>query len=172
MANQVTYENLFSESRNNVVALLTSANVPDPTNSSAGNRKWIYSREPDIKATDFKGYPIIIVYPASVDFEEEKGKGSLDMKSKPTFWDIEIEVVTSDRGYGNNDGKGLTYIDSISNDVVKTLNNKTNRITLSNNSMKFTNPSTTSVNIEDFHQERVYRRSIMVSFESRIRISA
>ncbi len=172
MAALLTSENFFSEESNNLRALLTSTNVPDPTNSSAGNRKWIYSREPDIKAIDFKGYPIIIVYPASVDFEEEKGKGSVDMKSKSTFWDIEIEVVTSDRGYGDDDGKGLTHIDSISNDVVKTFNNKTNRITLSNNSMKFTNPSTTSVSIEDFHQERVYRRSIMLSFQSRIQVSA
>jgi len=172
MANQVTYQNLFSESRNNVTALLTSTNVPDPIDSSAGFRKWIYSREPDVKATDFAGYPFIIVYPSSVDFEEEKGKGSVDMKSKSTFWDVEIEIVTSDRGYGNNDGQGLTYIDSISNDVVETFMNKTNRITLSNNSMKFTNPSTTSVNIEDFHQERVYRRSIMLAFQSRIQVSA
>ncbi len=172
MASQVNYTNLFSESRNNVTALLTSANVPDPNISSAEYRKWIYSREPDVKASDFTGYPFIIVYPAGVDFEEEKGKGSVDMKSKPIFWNIEIEVITSDRGYGEKDGKGLTNIDSISNNIVKTFMNKTNRITLGNNSMKFVNPSTTSVNIEDFHNERVYRRSIMLSFESRIQVSA
>lgn len=172
MANQVTYENLFSESRNNVVALMTSSNVPDPNISSKEFRKWIYSREPGVKASDFAGYPFIIVYPSVVDFEADKGNGSLDMKSKATFWDIEIEIITSDRGYGEKDGQGLTNIDTISNSVVKTFMNKTNRITLSNNSMKFTNPSTTSISIEDFHNERVYRRSIMLSFESRIQVSS
>ncbi len=171
MASQVTYQNLFSESRNNVVALLTSTNVPDPNISSAEFRKWIYSREPGVKSIDFSGYPFIIVYPVSVDFEKEKGKGSVDMKSKSIFWDIEIEIVTSDRGYGEKDGQGLTNMDTISNNIVKTFMNKTNRVTLSNNSMRFTNPVTTDVSIETFHNELVYRRSVMLSFESRIQIS-
>ncbi|KKM25258.1 hypothetical protein LCGC14_1596790 [marine sediment metagenome] len=64
MASQVTYTNLFSESRANVIALITSTNVPDPIISSAEYRKWIYSREPDVKASDFKGYPYIIVNPS------------------------------------------------------------------------------------------------------------
>jgi hypothetical protein len=170
MANQVTYANLFSESRNNVVALLNSANVPDPTISTAEFRKWIYSREPDMKASDFSGYPIIIVHPA--DFDVDKDKGSLDMKSKEVLWDIEIEIITSDRGYGANDGKGLSYMDTISNNILKTFLDKSNRITLSNNSMKFTNPTTTSVGSEVIENELVYRRTIILSFKSRIQVSA
>lgn len=170
MANQVTYENLFSESRNNVIALMTSSNVPDPVLSSAEFRKWIYSRDPDVKAADFTGYPFIIVNPANVDVENEGG--SVDMKSKNVFWDIEIEIVTSDRGYGENVGKGLSYIDTLSNSLIKTFMNKTNRITLSTNSMKFANVETTAVNTETFHNELVYRRSIVLSFRSRIQVSA
>jgi hypothetical protein len=169
MANQVTYENLFSESRNNVVALITFANIPDPTISSGEYRKWIYSREPDVKANDFSGYPYLIINPADVDIDQNKG--SLDMKSKEVSWDIEIEIVTSDRGYGANDGKGLTNMDSISNAILKTFMNKTNRITLSNNSMKFTNPTTTSVGTEVIDNELVYRRSVMLGFKSRIHVS-
>jgi len=101
----------------------------------------------------------------------EKERGSLDGKSKFVFWDVEIEIITSDRGYGEKDGQGLTNIDTISNNVVKTFMNKTNRITLSNNSMKFTHPETTSVSTEEFNNELVYRRSIMLSFESRIQVS-
>jgi len=170
MADQVTYENLFSESRNNVVALITSTNVPDPTVSSAEFRKWVYSREPDVKASDFKGYPFIIVHPCDLDIEKELG--SLDGKSKFVYWDIEIEIITSDRGYGENDGKGLSNIDTISNNLIKTFMNITNRKTLGTNSMKFVNPTTTAVGTEVMHNELVYRRSIILSFKSRIKISS
>ncbi|KKL07123.1 hypothetical protein LCGC14_2589190 [marine sediment metagenome] len=94
------------------------------------------------------------------------------MKSKFTFWDIEIEIVTSERGYGENDGKGLTHMDTISNNLIKTFMNVTNRNTLSTNSMKFVNPTTTSVGTEVIGNELVYRRSIMISFKSRIQISS
>ena len=172
MASQVTYTNLFSESRNNVVALITSSNVSDPTLSSAEFRKWIYSREPDVKATDFSGYPFIIVHPVDLDIEGEDGKGSLDGKSKFVFWDVEIEIITSDRGYGEKDGTGLTNMDTISNNLIKTFMNITNRNTLSTNSMKFVNPTTTSVGNEVIENELVYRRSIILSFKSRIQVSA
>ncbi len=170
MANQVTYANLFSESRNNVVALITSTNVSDPTLSDAEGRKWIYSREPDVKSNDFKGYPFIIVHPADLDIERERG--SLDGKSKMVFWDIEIEIITSDRGYGEKEGKGLSYMDSISNSLIQTFMNKTNRVTLSTNSMKFVNPTTTSVGTDIIDNELIYRRSIMISFQSKIQVSA
>ncbi len=170
MADQVTYQNLFSESRNNVVALVTSTNVSDPTLSSAEFRKWIYSREPDVKSTDFKGYPFIVINPVDLDIEAEGG--SLDGKSKFIYWDIEIEIVTSDRGYGEKDGKGLTYMDSISNSLIKTFMNITNRKTLSTNSMKFVNPTTTAVGTEVIDNELVYRRSFILSFKSRIQVSA
>ena len=170
MANQVTYENLFSESRNNVVALVTSSNVADPTLSSAEFRKWIYSREPDTKSSDFSGYPLLIINSSDIDIEKEGG--SLDGKSKFVFWDIEVEIVTSDRGYGENDGKGLTHMDTISNSLIKTFMNVTNRKTLSTNSMAFVNPTTTAVGTEVVSNELVYRRSILLSFKSRIPVSA
>ena len=169
MANQVTYINLFSESRANVIALITSTNVPDPTISSAEFRKWIYSREPKTKSNDFKGFPYLVVHPSDLDIEKEKG--SLDGKSKFVYWDIEIEIITSDRGYGEKDGNGLNYMDTISNNLIKTFMNITNRNTLSTNSMKFVNPTTTAVGTEMIEDELVYRRSILLSFKSKIQVS-
>lgn len=165
----VTYENLFSESRANVVALITKSNVPDPTISSAEFRKWIYSRQPDVKNANFSGYPFIIVNPADVDIGD---KGSVDGKSKPVMWDIEVEIVTSDRGYGNNDGKGSTQMDSISNNIMTTFLNISNRQTLSNQSMKFSQPTTTAVTTDVIENEMVFRRSILLPFKSRIQVSA
>ena len=168
---QVTYTNLFSEARNNVVTLISnSSNVSDPITPTSVFRKWIYSREPDVKDASFEGYPFIIIHP--VDFgTDEESNGSLDGKSKRVFWDVEIEIVTSDRGYGQKDGQGLTYMDSISNNIAQTLLNITNRNTLSNQSMKFVRPTTTAVSTEIVSNELVYRRSILLSFQSRIQVS-
>jgi len=168
MASQVLYTNLFSESRNNVVDLITTANVPDSEISSVEFRKRIYSREPDVKASDFAGYPFLIVHPADVEFEEG---GSVDGKGKFVNWDIEIEIVTSDRGYAKKDGQGLTNMDTISNNLVKTFSDVTNRKTLSTNSMNFSRPSATPVSNEMIENELIYRRSVMIPFRSRIQVS-
>ena len=170
MASQVTYTNLFSESRNNVIALITTTNVPDADISSTEFRKRIYSREPDVKDSDFKGFPIIVVHSADLDIEKEGG--SLDRKSKFVYWDIEVEVMTSDRGYGSKSGQGLTQMDILSNNLVKTFMDVTNRNTLSTNSMKFSNATTTAVGTEIIEDELIFRRSIMLSFKSRIQVSA
>jgi len=166
---QVTYENIFSEARANVIALITSSNVPDPTISSAEFRKWIYSSEPNVKSSDFKGYPCLVVNHADVDIGEE---GSVDGKSKPVEWNIEIEIITSDRGYGDKAGNGAADMDTISNNVMKTFTNITNRNTLNGQSMKFSRPTTTSVGTEVINNEKVFRRSILLPFKSRIQVSA
>ncbi len=168
---QVNYANLFSEARNNVVTLLSnSSNVSDPTLSTAEYRKWIYAREPDVKSSDWAGYPCFIINPAEVDFDEDGG--TVDMQSKWVHWDMEIEIITSDRGYGGNDGLGLSHMDTISNSIVKTLMNKTNRISLGNNSMKFAIPTTTGVVTETVQNELVFRRSILISFKTRMQVTA
>ena len=164
MASQVTFANLFSESRNNVVALITQSNVPDPRVSAAEFRKWIYTRFPDMKSANFKGFPILIVRNSDVDIDEG---GSVDGKSKMVFYDIEVEVYTSDRGYGGKDGQGSAQMDTISNNLVKTFNNITNRNTLRGNSMPFSRPTTTAVNTEIIQDELLFTRSILLSFKIR-----
>ena len=79
---KVTYSNLFSESRNNVVTIVKS-DVSDPTTSPSEYRKWIYSREPDTKSSDFSGYPFIIVHNSEVDFEREDSSGDGKKKFDP-----------------------------------------------------------------------------------------
>jgi len=168
MADQVTYQNLFSESRNNVKDLIDdTSNVSDPV--STQYRKWVYSRYPDVKANDFSEFPFIIIHPADVDIDQV---GSLDGKSKFVSWNIEIEIVTCDRGYGKNDGLGLSHMDTISNSILQVLMSMTNRTTLSGNSMKFIAPETTSVVSEGRDSTKIYRRSIMLKFRSRIQVSA
>lgn len=167
---QVTYANLFSEARNNIVSLISNVtNVPDPNSLSNEFRKWIYSREPDVKATDFKGYPFIIIHPVDIDINE---KGSVDGKSKPVSWTCEIEIVASDRGYGSKDGQGLTNIDTISDNIMKTLLNMSNRKILQGYGMFFSRPTSTPVTNEGLANELVYRRSIMLDLNTRMQVSS
>ncbi len=167
--NAVTYSSLVSKVRDNIVALITSSNVPDPIATSSEYRKWIYSRIPDVKSADFKGYPFIVVHPA--EFEVEEG-GSMNGKSKFVSWQIEIEIFASDRGYGSADGQGLTHLDEISDDLLQTLLDMTIRNALSGNNLKFSNPRVTSVVTEIVGDELVYRRSIIENFKNRIQVSA
>lgn len=167
MANRITYANVYSESRNNIKDLI-SANVTDPIISSAEYRKWIYSREPDVKSSDFAGYPFIIIYGSNVD--PVLDKSSCDGKSKFVDFTIEIEIVTSDRGY--EDGKGLTHMDSISNGIFEVLLNHTNRRTLRQNGLSFADPSASSVVQEPIQNELTYRRSFILSLRTRMTVSA
>ena len=170
MTTKVTYENLFSAPRDNVVELLNSTNVPRPETSSAEFKKWIYSREPDTKAADFKGYPILIVGDVEVDTEKEETSGN--GKHKFVNFIIMVEVRTSDRGYGSSDGQGLTHMSSISNNIMKTFLNTSNRNTLALNSMEYAEPVTGSVERITVANELLSRRIISLSFRSRMPISS
>jgi hypothetical protein len=171
MADKVTYSSMIGEPRDNVVALLTSTNVPDPTlgASSSEFRKWIYSRRPDVKATDFKGYPVLVVYPC--DTITEKG-GSKDGKKKFMSFSVEIEVITSDRGYGANNAKGLVHMDTISDNILKTFMNITNRKTLIANGLPFANVDPSKVIPDEISNEQVYTRSFFLNFRGWMAVSA
>ena len=169
MATRVIYSNLFSASRNNVVELTTN-NVSDPTTSSTEFRKWIYSREPDVKSNEFYGYPLIIIHPCILDVEKAEGSG--DGKHKFVNFSIEVEIRSSDRGYSNNDGKGLSYLDSISNSFVETFNDITNRNSLALNSLEFLTPIVGEVGELTVADELIYRRIITLQFRSRMAVSS
>jgi len=165
----VTHENLFSEPRKNIVDLISSK-VSDPISSSSEHRKWIYSRVPDIKAGSFAGYPIIIIHPSS--FYSEKEESSANGKVKFVSWELDIEIITSDRGSGDNDGKGLIYIDLISNEIISVLLNVSNRAMLRSYGMSSEEPVTSEVIAEALKEEMTYRRVLTVNFRNRRKISA
>jgi hypothetical protein len=170
MASEVTYSNLLSESWQNVYDLINDkSNVADPTTSSAEYRKWIYTREPDIKSTDFGQFPYIIVHPVGISFP---GRKTVDRRKSLIAWMVQVEVVTCDREFNGQDGKGATHNDAISDDVLQTFLNVTNRNTLSNNSMKFSDPTATSALPEPIANTLIYRRTIFLPFKTLKEITA
>lgn len=170
-ADRVTYANLFSESWNNVYQLINNRdNVSDPNSGTGQHRTFVYDSEPDVKSSGFDGYPFVIVYPSV--FEQEKiDRSSVDGKSKQVYWIVEIEIVSSDRGHNDAISKGRTSVDSISNEVIQTLNDATNRKTLRSNGLYFVNPDGGSQNQEPLAKEKVFRRSIMLSFQNKLQVS-
>jgi len=164
MASSVEYNTMFSQSWQNVKDLINNnSNVADPTTTSAEYRKWVYSREPDVKATNFAGYPFIVVNATMI---RQSDTQTVDGKKRMVMWDCEVEVVTSDRGANDDEGNGLSHIDAISDDLMEVFNSVTHRNTLKGNGMFFSNPEATSVSTEALHNELVYRRSFLLSFKA------
>jgi len=161
MANPVLYNNQFSESWNNIYAIINSKTyISDPTTTASEFRKWIYSRDPDIKSTDFGGYPFIVISPSTIDFGNEQ-TGNRQIKT--LSYSFEIDVVTSDREINNREGKGAVDNDAISNDIVESFNNPTVANILAANGLRLINPSSTAMGVELIGETLVYRRSFLLT---------
>lgn len=170
-ASRVTYANILSEAWNNLYQLISSSsNVNDPSVGSGEFRKWVYTRPPDTTATNFAGYPYIVIPP--VDVDTNAGRKSVDGNRRMIGWGCDIEVVTCDREWNNRDGKGATDNDAISEDVIQTLNSLTNRNTMATNGLKDVGVNASSMLIESEEGVLVYRRIIMVRFDTRMAVSA
>jgi hypothetical protein len=168
---QITYENLFSESRNNVVSLISDkSNVSDPVTSSAEYRKWIYSRFPDVKSTEFSGYPFIVI--RSTDLNTEIPNSSADGKSKFVNFDIDVEIYTSDTAYGDLSGKGLAHMEVISDDLAQTFMDMTNRNTLKSCGLAFSTIEPTDISEQELKQQKVYQRIFPLTFRNKMQVSA
>ncbi len=172
-ASRITYSTILSQARENIYDIINSAsNVADPISSSAQTRKWIYSRFPDVKASNFTGYPFIILTPANVTYSEDRGK-SLDLKSNIVEWSIEINIYASDRSYnGGSEGNGYIHITDISDDIVKTFNDVAIKKTLMTNNIQFANIKSTSNDVEDIDKERIFYQSFMLTFRTKMQVSA
>jgi hypothetical protein len=166
MANRVTSSTIFSAAWQNVYELVNNrSNISDPSGQTT--RKFVYSRDPDVKSAGFAGFPYIIVHGVSSAF---KGV-TVDMKGGEVSFTCRVEVVTCDRGFGASDGQGLTQLDAISDDLVETFNKVSNRKTLANNNLAFSRPDTSDVVVEPIHNTLTYRRTFFLNFKSRMQVS-
>lgn len=168
----VDKSNLLSEPWNNIQSILNNRSlVPDPTSPSASEfRKWIYSRAPDLKKANFSDYPYIICYPATTHIgnQAESGRVSVDGNARMVNWNVEIEIVSCDRGWNNQEGKGQQWLDTVSNSVVSALNNA--RATLRQNGLMDLGIDATDVVVETEADTLVFRRSILLSARRRFKV--
>ncbi len=120
----ITYEKIYSQSHANLYNLInTRSNVPDPADSS-GNRKFVYVREPRTLGRNFVGYPCIII----PSFSVSQSGSSVDRRMGWITYDVIIRVWTQDKDSNSlGNPSGAEQLNEISDDIINTLNNKTNR---------------------------------------------
>ena len=158
----ITKDNLFTQVHANIFNLINNrSNVSDP-NDSTGNRKFVYTREPNLSGR-FAGFPFIIV-PYSEYSQNDKVADASKANTMDTF---EIVVMTSDSSTSDSDGNplGAQQLADISTDIVKTLNNRTNSQTLRNNGLR--NKTFPSVAFEwgELNGKPIFRREFNLKFE-------
>jgi hypothetical protein len=169
MASRVTYSTVFSQSWQNVYDVVNNRTyVPDP--SGGTGRKFVYSREPDVKAISFAGFPYVVVNGSGATFD--KKSQSLDRKRTNVSFSAQIDIVTCDRGFGASDGQGFSQLNTICDNIAKTFNDATVRRSLQANSLSFANVDASEVVVEEFHNTLVYRRTLIVTFQTRMAVSA
>lgn len=163
----ITKSSLVSQAWDNIKSMLDNrTNIPDPVDST-GNRKIVYSREPDHKARNFAGYPYIIVHQPSL----EQDRYSIDRSKATQIYEQEIEIRTSD--YMPNsayNGKGLNYTNQIVDDVLEYFGSSSARSTLRSNghfNLKLRVDRIDQINSDT---ELVFRAIIMLRYELRIAV--
>jgi hypothetical protein len=167
----IDYTNLVSAPRDNIVEIIQN-NVNDPTSSTLNTRKWLYSRTPDTKSRDFSGFPYIIIPSPQISLSNAStGEHSFDGSKKEVTWEVEITIHATDRGWGNNNGKGLQYVNEISNDMMKVFLNRQIRETLRNYGLAFAMPEVSNVDVIEQDNTLLYEVSVFLSFSTRMRIS-
>ncbi len=159
--------NLFMQSFWNIFNLInTRSNVVDPLDASGLKRKFVYSREPDVGGRGFAGYPYVLVHPATLAKGESK---SGDGKKANIDADILVEVRTSETfneegTFSDPNGSNFTMLDTISDDVIQTLNSASNRNTLRANKIGFVDIEDRGQDFIDLKGERIYIRELGVTF--------
>lgn len=125
VSGNVTYSSLIRQTHANIYNLInTRTNVPDPLKRSS-KRKFVYQKDPSVQKLDFEGYPFIVVRPPSMALTDKSCDGS----KRSFIWTIPIKVVTTNELI-NRKGKGAEDNDTITEDVINTLDNATNLYTM------------------------------------------
>jgi hypothetical protein len=167
---RVDYTSLLSQPWENIFATVDNrTNVSDPSVGSAEHRKFVYSRDADVKKAGPAKFPYIVCNLPSITHESYTADG----KHCEVSWVVELEVVTSDVGANNQEGKGAEWNNRISDAIVKTFNDKTIKDTLRNTAgMAFFRPDSPGVTVEEMNNTLVFRRSFFLSCKTRMAVSA
>lgn len=169
-ATRVDYTSAISQAWQNLYDVVdTRSNVADPSTATTEIRKFVYARDPDVKKVGFSGYPYIVVNLPTIETVE--GRRSADTKNSIVVWTTEIEVVTNDRGYNNQEGKGAEWNNSISDDIFQTFNSTTIRNSLRANGLANINLGASPVVVEEENNTLVYRRSFIITCMNRLQVS-
>tara|TARA_Y100000310_G_scaffold57061_1_gene52306 strand:+ start:4378 stop:4884 length:507 start_codon:yes stop_codon:yes gene_type:complete len=123
---RITASSITKQSFWNLYNLINDRdNVPDP-NDSGGNRKFVYRRIPNI-GRNFAGFPFIVVSRT----RPTKIGNTADLSKKFNSYDFTVTIFSQDSSSDSSGNpSGVDTTDIISNNIINTLDNKSNRKTL------------------------------------------
>ena len=128
---------------------LSNSNISNPH----GTSKWIFSEMPDSEFDDDTDYPIIIIPPVEVSWEE------FTMDSKRAVIEVSIDVLaTRWATVGSNNGSD-NYFDEIINLI------ETSRDTLRSDGLKFIQLASSSNDSYERGKIKVHERGIVFEME-------
>ena len=158
----ISKSNIFTQIHANIYNLINNrSNVPDPVDSF-GNRKFVYVREPLYLSTNFKGFPFIVV--PNADYSQLDNQMFSGTKAREKD-DITIIVMTQDKDSDTSgDPSGASQLDNISNSVLQTMNDVSNRAMLRTNGLSNIKVDSTSYEWTEINGKMVFRREINISF--------
>lgn len=162
----ITKDNVFTQAYANVYNLINNRNnIPDPADA-AGNRKFVYTREPNFLADNFAGFPLIIVQ----DESHSQGKKVAD-NTKAFFTDETTIIVMMQDGIFKT-GDGFSILNSISDSILKTLNDKVNSQNLRDNGLRNKEFSSVDFDWGEVDGKPVFRREFNLRFSNQLRVIA
>ena len=162
--------NLNSQPYANIYNLINNrSNVPDPLGNI--QRKFVYTKVPDIEGREFKAnsFPFIVV---KKQRRGEKSNFTLDEKSAMVFGEIEVEVYSSNDMMGKHKDKGVSYLESISDDLEETFNSASNKIILRNYNMGDLNITLDDSDTIEMGTQTIFVNSFTITFGTRMVVSA
>ena len=169
VSGNLTNANLFSKSFANLFNLLSNKNnVVDPVFSNS-TRTMVYARFPDINNIHSEGYPFFVILPADISNSEF----NLAQDTSKHEFSFMIEIYCTDRIRGK-EGKGnysigIQYVDELTDSIIKTLLNATNRIILNNYGLGTPRIETQSIDTIEINDDLVWIRRIFLDFKKRLR---
>jgi len=157
---KITYSNMVSQAYANLYNLINDRdNVPNP-NDNSGTTKFVYYRIPKM-GRNFKGYPFIVISRTHLDKVNEVAnytKAAFDYK-------FTITVYCKDYGADSNGNPNAAEtMETITDNIISTLNNPTNQHTLLYQGMGRLKYDVSADEIVDFDGNYVYTAEIELVF--------
>jgi len=132
----ITKDNLFTQLHANIFNLLNNrTNVPDPARpndtGTTRTRKFVYVREPNWSASNFAGFPALVVSDPKHSQNNKTADSSKAFQTDEFLLTIYAQDKTSD---SDGDASAGQQIRDITTDIVNTIND--NYFTLRNNGLR------------------------------------
>lgn len=144
------------------------SNVVDPRSpESVKVRKFVHAHEPYL-GRGFDGYPFLIVNQPVVGIGSVRLADDINAEVNGEFV---VEVRSSDKAVEDvtaedSHGKGLKWLNEVTDDVIQTLNAVSNRNTLRSRNIGFVRTETGNVDFIEVEGETIYSREVRVLFRT------